>query len=131
MQLVAIVAALALLEYTVLVLLAGHARGRQGVPAPTMTGNAHFERCYRAQANTVEQLVIFLPALFLFAHFASEPVAAGLGLVFILGRALYARAYVVDPAKRGPGFLLTLLSNVVLVLGGLVGAIVELLRGSA
>jgi uncharacterized MAPEG superfamily protein len=131
MQLVAIVAALALLEYTVIVLLVGHARGRQGVPAPTMTGNAHFERCYRAQANTVEQLVIFLPALYLFARFASEPVAAGLGLVFILGRALYARAYVVDPAKRGPGFLLTLLSNLLLLLGGLVGAIVELLRGSA
>jgi hypothetical protein len=52
-------------------------------------------------------------------------VAAGLGLVFILGRALYARAYVVDPARRGPGFGLTLLANLVLVVGGLIGALVE------
>jgi uncharacterized membrane protein YecN with MAPEG domain len=131
MQLVAIVASLALIEYTVFVLLAGHARGRAGVPAPAMTGNANFERCFRTQANTVEQLVIFLPALFLFARFASEPVAAVLGLVFILGRALYARAYILDPAKRGPGFLLTLVSNMVLLLGGLIGAIAELLRGPA
>ena len=78
------------------------------------------------QQNTVEQLVIFVPALLLFARYVSEPVAAGLGLVFILGRALYARAYVLDPAKRGPGFGLTLFGNAVLLLGGLIGAIMAL-----
>ena len=55
-------------------------------------------------------------------------MGAGLGLVFILGRALYARGYVIDPAKRGPGFGLTLLANVVLLVGGLVGALLSYLR---
>jgi glutathione S-transferase len=50
--------------------------------------------------------------------------------VFIVGRALYARGYVLDPAKRGPGFLLTILANVVLLIGSLVGAIVAWLAGA-
>jgi uncharacterized membrane protein YecN with MAPEG domain len=123
MKLVSVVAALALIEYWIFVVLAGQARGRFGVAAPATTGHPTFERYFRVQQNTVEQLVIFLPALFLFARFASEAVAAALGLVFILGRALYARGYVLDPAKRGPGFLLTVVANFFLLLGGLIGAI--------
>jgi uncharacterized membrane protein YecN with MAPEG domain len=127
MEFVAIVAALALLEYGVFVLICGHARGRHGVPAPATTGNAAFERAFRVQMNTLEQLVIFLPGLLLFALYASAPWAAALGLVFILGRALYARSYLTDPARRGPGFGITLLANGALLFGGLIGAIVELL----
>lgn len=124
MALVAVVAALALFEYLVFVMACGRARGRLGVAAPAITGNTEFERYYRIQLNTVEQLVVFLPALFLFAHFlAWYRVAAGLGLVFIVGRALYARAYLHDPARRGPGFVLTLAANVLLLTGGLLGAL--------
>ena len=123
MELVAIVAGLAIFEYFVFVMLCGQARGRFGVVAPSTTGNASFERYYRVQMNTVEQLAIFLPALLLFAVYVSEPVAAGLGLVFILGRGLYARGYLSDPGRRGPGFGLTLLANASLLIGGLVGAI--------
>ncbi len=126
MEIVAIVAALALFEYVAFVILCGQARGRFGVAAPSTSGNTAFERRFRVQANTVEQLVIFLPSLLLFAVYVSEPIAAGLGVVFIVGRGLYARAYVVDPAKRGPGFLLTVVSNLTLLVGGLVGAIVAL-----
>jgi uncharacterized membrane protein YecN with MAPEG domain len=123
MSLAAIVACLALIEYVVILMLTGQARGRFGVPAPATTGNPAFERYFRVQQNTIEQLVIFLPSLFLFTAFVSENVAAGLGLVFIVGRALYARGYVEDPAKRGPGFLLTFVPNLVLLLGGLIGAL--------
>ena len=125
MTLVGIVALLALVEYAVFVVMAGQARGRYGVAAPATTGHPKFERHFRVQQNTVEQLVIFLPALFLFARFVSENWAAALGVVFIIGRALYARGYVTDPAKRGPGFLLTILSNGSLMLGGIVGAVIE------
>jgi hypothetical protein len=125
MEYVAVVVALALLEYLVFTLQCGQSRGRLGVPAPATTGHPEFERRFRVQQNTVEQLVVFLPGIWLFARYVSPPVAAGLGLVFILGRALYARAYVVDPARRGPGFGLTLLANLVLVVGGLIGALVE------
>jgi hypothetical protein len=121
-----IVAAIALMEYIGFVFMAGQARGRLGVPAPAITGNTAFERYLRIQSNSVEQLVVFLPALFLFAVFVSDRIGAAVGLAFILGRALYARAYLTDPAKRGPGFALTLLANLVLTGGGLVGAVVAL-----
>lgn len=120
---VAIVACLALAEYLVFTMMAGNARGTHGVPAPATTGNPEFERLFRVQANTVEQIVVFLPALWLFATYVSPPIAAGTGLVFIVGRALYARGYAEDPAKRGPGFLLTILANTVLLVGGLIGAV--------
>jgi glutathione S-transferase len=123
---VAIVAALVLIEYMVIVWLTGHARGLYGVPAPAMSGHPVFERWARVQGNTVEQLIVFFPALWLFSTFVRPDVAAGLGLVFAIGRALFARGYVTDPAKRGPGFVTSYLANAVLVLGGLVGAIVAL-----
>ena len=126
MTLIAIVAMLALVEYVVFTWLAGQARGRHNVAAPATTGHPDFERKFRVQENTIEQLVIFLPALYFFARFVEPRIAAGFGLVFILGRALYARAYVVDPARRGPGFLLTFGSNAILLFGGLVGALVAL-----
>ena len=126
MELVAIVLGLALVQYLYFTLRCGQVRGRLGIPAPAMTGAPEFERRLRVQQNTIEQLVIFVPALLLFAKYVSEPAAAGLGLVFVLGRALYARGYMLDPAKRGPGFGLTLIANGVLLLGGLIGAIVAL-----
>ena len=127
MELVGIVAAVALLQYTFFLLWAGRSRGQHGIPAPQMTGHPDFERHLRIQQNTIEQLIIFLPALFLFAHFVSESWAAALGGVFIVGRALYAHAYAVDPARRGPGFMLTLGSNLILTIGALVGAVLSLL----
>lgn len=126
MDLVALVAGLALLEYGLFVYLCGQARGRFEVPAPATTGHPIYERYFRVQMNTVEQLVLFLPGLFGFAHYVSEPWAAGIGAIFLVGRALYARGYIQDPARRGPGFGLTLLANGVLVVGTVVGALVRL-----
>jgi hypothetical protein len=126
MDLVAFVAGLALLEYAVFLFLCGQARGRFEVPAPATTGHAIYERYFRVQMNTIEQLVLFLPGLFGFAWYVSEPWAAAMGGVFLVGRALYARGYVQDPARRGPGFGLTLLANLVLVVGTLLGAVLRL-----
>jgi uncharacterized membrane protein YecN with MAPEG domain len=127
MEWVAIVIGLALVEYGAFVWRCGQARGRQGVPAPSTTGDPLYERHFRVQMNTVEQLVLFLPGMLLFGWYVSPVWASVLGLVFVLGRALYARSYVRDPATRGPGFGLTLLANGILVLGGLIGAAVRLL----
>ncbi len=125
MEPVAIVTALVLLEYFWIVWQTGQARGKYGVPAPSMSGHPIFERWLRVQLNTVEQLVIFLPALWMFAYYVHAPAGAALGLVFMVGRYLFARGYVEDPAKRGPGFIVTLASSMTLLIGGLIGAIVS------
>jgi hypothetical protein len=125
MELVSVVIGLALAEYFFFVMKCGQARGRLGVPAPATTGVAEFERIFRVQYNTIEQLVIFLPGMLIFGHYVSPPGAAALGIVFILGRALYARGYLSDPGRRGPGFLLTILSNAALLVGGTVGALLD------
>jgi uncharacterized membrane protein YecN with MAPEG domain len=122
-----IVCMLALLEFVALGLVVGAARGKYGVAAPATSGHPEFDRRYRVHYNTLEQLVLFVPALFAFAWFLSDAWAAALGLVFVVGRALYARSYIADPASRGPGMALTFLPNLVLVLGGLVGAVLALL----
>ncbi len=124
MELTAIVIALALIEYCVFTILCGRARVRCGVVAPATSGDPVFERYFRTQQNTVEQLIIFVPAMLLFGHYVSEPIGAGIGLVFILGRALFARGYYRDAPKRASGFGLSLLSNLALLLGGLIGAVV-------
>ncbi len=124
MELTAIVIGLALIEYAVFTMLCGRARARCGIVAPATSGNPTFERYFRVQQNSVEQLVIFVPAMFLFGRYVSAPIGAGLGLVFILGRALFARGYYQDPPKRASGFGLSLLSNLVLLLGGVIGAVV-------
>lgn len=118
-----IVAALAVLQYFVFGALVGRARGLYGVKAPATSGNEHFERAYRVQMNTLEQLVGFLPALYLASVYWPDAIVAAIGAVYLLGRVLYRQAYVADPAKRGPGFLLTILPTFVLLIAALVAAI--------
>ena len=127
MAYVDIVTALALLQFIVFGFKVGRARGRYGVKAPAITGNEIFERYFRVQQNTLEQLIVFLPGLYLFSHYFSPPVAAVLGAVYLVGREVYAATYVKDPAKREMGYGLTFLPMVILVLGGLIGAVRELL----
>lgn len=119
--LTAAVTLLALALYLVLSLVAGRARGRSGIRAPAVTGDENFERAYRVQMNTIEQLVFFLPALWLCAALLSDAAAAAAGLVWVVARVLYARAYLADPASRGPWFGLTVLAAMALFLGALAG----------
>jgi len=126
MAYVQIVLALALLQFMYFGIAVGRARGIYKCPAPATTGNEMFERYFRVQMNTLEQLVVFIPAIFLFAMKVDPRWAAGLGAVYLVGRVLYFTSYVRDPAKRGPGFGLTFLPNLVLVVGGLIGAMRDL-----
>ena len=119
----AIVIIIAVFEYMVFTFLVGRARGRYNVRAPATTGHEVFERHFRVQQNTLETLVAFIPGISLFALFVDPNWAAWIGLVYVVGRLLYFRAYVADPAKRGPGFGLSLLSIATLLVGGLIGAL--------
>jgi glutathione S-transferase len=126
MAYVDIVTALALLQYLVFGFRVGRARGRYGVKAPAITGNEVFERHFRVQQNTLEQLIVLVPGLYLFSHYLNPWIAAALGLVYLVGRELFAASYVKDPAKREIGFGLSFLPSVILILGGLIGAVRQL-----
>ena len=123
MACVDIVTALALLQFIVFGFKVGRARGRYGIKAPATSGNETFERHFRVQQNTLEQLIVFLPGLYLFSHYYSPLVAAAIGVIYLIGREVYSMTYVKDPAKREIGYGLTFLPTVVLVLGGLFGAV--------
>lgn len=131
MPFVAIVTVLALLQFLWLGLQVGFARTRYGVAAPATTGNEIFERHFRVHMNTQEQLVMFLPALWIFAVYISPLWAAALGVVFILGRAIYAMSYVRDPKSRSLGFGLTAFPVLVMLIGIVVWAIRAILIGAA
>lgn len=131
MHYVAIVTAVALLQFFWFGWQVGAARSKYNVPAPAVSGNEVFERVFRVQMNTLEQLVVFLPALWIFASYVSALWAAILGAVFIVGRGVYSMSYVRDPKSRSIGFALTALPNLALLVGILIWAVRALLKSPA
>ena len=126
MPLVHLVIALALVEFFLFGVAVSRARVRYKIPAPATTGNEVFERYFRVQMNTLEQLIIFVPSVLLFARYVNVYVAAALGVVFLIGRALYFQGYVKAPQARQVGFTLTAVANLALLIGAIIGAIVAL-----
>ncbi len=116
---VAIVTLLALLTYFWMALEVGRARRKSGIQAPAMTGDPTLERAIRAHYNTLEWLPLFLAPMWLFAIYWSDLIAAIIGLIWIVGRILYQRGYVADPAKRELGFMIQALAVAVLLFGSL------------
>ena len=126
MAFVDIVTALALLQFVYFGIQVGRARARFGVKAPAITGNEQFERYFRVQHNTLESIVVFVPSLYLFSRYFNPLWAAGLGVIYLIGRQLYAAAYVKDPAKREVGYGLTVLPILALLVGGLIGTVLKI-----
>ena len=130
---IALVTIAALIQYFLMGLNVGRARGRLNVPAPATQGHPEFERLYRVQLNTLEWLVIFLPCLWLSAVLTSDLGmratlwVAGLGVLWIIGRYVYSEAYVKDPSTRSRGFGIQALATLLLLLTSLVAAVVNLL----
>src|ERR1035438_8092300 len=105
------------------------ARAKFGVKAPAIIGNPDFERVFRVQMNTLEWMPIFLPALWLFAIYISDPIAAALGVVWIAGRVLYLTGYSQAADKRGRGFGIQALAAIALLLGALGPIVARLIHG--
>ena len=127
---VALVSLLALLTYVWMMMRVGKARMKSGVSAPAMTGDEGLERAIRAHLNTLEWLPTFLVSMWIVAIYWNATVAAGAGVVWIVGRILYAVGYAADPKKRGPGFLIQALATAVLLFGSL-GRIIWMLATKA
>jgi uncharacterized membrane protein YecN with MAPEG domain len=104
----------------------GRARGKFGVAAPATSGHPDFERAFRIQMNTLEWLPLFLTSLWLFSLYWNDPIAAGLGVVWIIGRILYLSGYTKAPEARETGFMIQALAAGVLLFGAL-GRIIWLL----
>jgi glutathione S-transferase len=127
---VTLVALLALVQFMFFLGLVGWARGRYAVPAPATTGNEVFERYFRVQQNTLECLIMFLPALFIAEHYWNPNWIAAIGAVYLLGRIVYLRSYIRDPKQRTVGYLVSVLPILVLVIAGLIGVFQTLLLGT-
>jgi len=127
MEFATLVIMLALTQYIFFVGKTGQFRGKYEVNAPTCTGDVNFECMFRIQQNTMEQLVIFIPALLAFSYFVSPVWGPCLGLVFIVGRFVYFQTYLNDPTTRGPGMMMTFFTNIILVLGTFIGVILTMI----
>ncbi len=119
----ALVTLLAVLLYLATALLVGRARFRHGVKPPASDGPEPFQRALRVQQNTLEQLVFFLPSLWLAALFADVRWASLLGFIWVGARVAYAVGYLQAPEKRGPGFGISFLAALALWLMALVGVL--------
>jgi glutathione S-transferase len=127
--LVAIVTILVLLFYFWTGLTVGRMRGRHKIDAPAMIGHPEFERAVRVQMNTLEWIVIFLPAMWLCAAYVNPLFAAALGVIWIVGRYLYMQGYLTDPTARSLGFLSQRGATAVALFAGLIGAVVSIFTG--
>lgn len=119
----ALITGLTVLLQVWMMMIVGRARAKYGIQAPATTGNPDFERAFRVQMNTLENTLMFLPALWVFATYVSNQWAAIIGAVWLVGRAWYAIGYQRDAAARSSGFLVSISSIAILTLGGLYGVV--------
>jgi uncharacterized MAPEG superfamily protein len=114
---------LALLQYMVVGTLVGVARGRYKVAAPATSGHPMFERWFRVHQNSLELLIAFVPAMWLFGWWVSQAWATGIGLVYVAARVLYTVQYLKDPKTREIGAGLSFLAIFALIVGCLYKAV--------
>ncbi len=124
MNYINIIAVLAVFQLVIFSILVGRARVLYAIKAPAVSGHEMFERIYRVQMNTLEQLVTFLPALFIAGKYWPEMYVAAVGVIYLLGRVIYWRSYMAA-ASRGLGFGLSMLPTLALLLASLVGAVAK------
>jgi glutathione S-transferase len=113
----------AMLQYLTFGTLVGSARGRYGIRGPATTGSEPFERVYRVQMNTLELLVALIPVMYAAARYWPAHYVAALGAVYLIGRTIYAFAYVKNPQSRHLGFALSIFPILALALAALVAAL--------
>ncbi len=123
LSLPALTTLLALLWYFITIFQVGRMRTRYKVKAPATTGDPAFERAYRVQMNELENLVLFLPAMWIYAWFGNPRYAALACSVYILGRILYAVGYWTAADKRGWGYMVAMFATSVTWVAALVAVL--------
>jgi glutathione S-transferase len=125
----ALVTLLAVAFYFFLATRVAVAHGKFNVKLPAMIGNPDFERVVRAHVNTLEWMPTFLVPLWLCAVYLSDITAAVLGLVWIVGRALYYNGYSKAVEGRLPGFFVQATACFLLFIGAIAGVIMHWASG--
>jgi uncharacterized membrane protein YecN with MAPEG domain len=123
-----LVTLLAVLLYFFIATRVPAARRKYSVRLPATTGPPEFERVFRVHQNTLEWMPIFLPSLWLCAFYSGDAVAAGLGVVWIVWRALYYRGYTQAVDKRLPGFAIQATASIALFVSAIAGVVSELVN---
>lgn len=118
----------ALLVYYFTLFKAGMARVRFKVVPPSHSGPPEYERRVRVHQNTLEHLVLFLPGLWLFS-FAVDPIwGAGIGVLWPIGRILYALGYYREADRRRMGLYMSMPPIYIYVLGTIIGFSLKIAR---
>ena len=101
--------------------IVGKARVKYEIMAPAISGHEMFDRAYRVQMNTMEAAAMMLPSLWIYAIFNGETGAFAMGVIWLIGRAWYAQAYLANPVRRGLGFGIGFVALAGLWFGALAG----------
>ncbi len=125
MKLTACITIASLLMYIWTFINVGKARGHYKINAPSCEGPVEFLSVLRVQANTVEQMVIFLPLLWICSTYMGDQVGAGIGAVWVIGRVIYALGYYKSPGKRTAGFVISSMAALTLLIASIAGVILH------
>ena len=123
----ALITALTVVVISIAMFFVGRARGKYQIHAPAITGHPDFERAFRAHQNTLEQTIMFLPLLWLATIYSNEQYAAYLGYAWLMGRLWYVFGYIADAKKRGIGFMIGAIAQIILLIMSLWGIISQMM----
>jgi glutathione S-transferase len=86
----------------------GNLRAKHDIKAPLTHGHPVFDRAYRVQLNTLEQMAIVFPFLWVAAFYPIgwAWLAPLVGLIWLLSRIVYLQGYMSAPERRVPGAML-------------------------
>jgi len=124
--LTALATILALLVYAAFGAVVSRARGTYGIAAPAIAGHPEFERRHRVHANTLEQMPLLLPLLWMTAATVGDRWAALAGIVWCVGRLVYARGYYRAAAQREIGFYIGAVPLVAMLVAIVVAVLLRL-----
>ena len=123
----ALITALTVVIISIAMFFVGRARGKYQIHAPATSGHPDFDRAFRAHQNTLEQTVMFLPLLWLATIYCNEQYAAYLGYAWLVGRAWYLYGYIAEAGNRGPGFMISSIAMIVLLVMSLWGIVGQMM----
>ncbi|HEX4079293.1 MAG TPA: MAPEG family protein [Rhizomicrobium sp.] len=101
----------------------GTLRQKHGIKAPATSGHPEFDRACRVQMNTLEQMGIVLPFLWVatFYPIGLAWLAPLVGFIWVISRIVYLAGYMADPNGRLAGAMIGGFCNMALFVIAAIG----------